>query len=229
MSSESDQIKNVESFEALTKTIFFGKNNAICWKRDLDIDFSEIVTKLILNENITTIEISDLLKLNLSFEGNQARKIIINDLKLLTDFGAQPTLNLIKYYDRDDTFEFISTDVYSFHVDKSPVLIDTYLCTYFGASSDIIKNEEVDQKILIPEVRNKLKNLYDGPDENFELFLEEHFFDLHYEMKKNAKPINLGNGNIWRLAVKHPDQRVLPCVHRAPIENTNEFRLMLIC
>lgn len=32
MSFESDHIKNVESFEALTKTNFIGKKNAICWK-----------------------------------------------------------------------------------------------------------------------------------------------------------------------------------------------------
>jgi hypothetical protein len=31
------------------------------------------------------------------------------------------------------------------------------------------------------------------------------------------------------LAVDHPTQQVLPCVHRAPIEIDGEYRLLLIC
>lgn len=55
------------------------------------------------------------------------------------------------------------------------------------------------------------------------------FFDLHYQPKAHAQPINLGIGHIWRLAVDHPTQKVLPCVHRAPVENDGEYRLLLIC
>ncbi|RYZ28666.1 MAG: DUF1826 domain-containing protein, partial [Chitinophagaceae bacterium] len=29
--------------------------------------------------------------------------------------------------------------------------------------------------------------------------------------------------------VDHPKQQVLPCIHRAPIENEGECRLLLIC
>jgi hypothetical protein len=29
--------------------------------------------------------------------------------------------------------------------------------------------------------------------------------------------------------VDHPEQQVLPCVHRAPLENNGEYRLLLIC
>ena len=71
-------------------------------------------------------------------------------------------------------------------------------------------------------------NLYDGPETGFDSFLEEYFFDLHYQANDNAVPINLGTGHLWRLAVDHPTQQVLPCVHRAPVEN-DQLRLLLIC
>src|SRR5690606_1859276 len=114
-------------------------------------------------ENITEVFPEDLIALRLSEKGNVAREIILNDLQLLADFGASPSLNLLKCYERDDEFDFISTDVYSFHVDRSPIATDTFLCTYHGAASDIISNSQADQKILIPEIRTKLKELYDGP------------------------------------------------------------------
>jgi hypothetical protein len=77
-------------------------------------------------------------------------------MQLLSDFGASPTLNLIQNYERDDELNFISTDVYSFHVDRSPIPTDTFLCTYHGAASEILPNDQVEQKILIPEIREKL-------------------------------------------------------------------------
>lgn len=227
--SDNHQVGVVSSFSELINTKFKGMVNAICWSRDLKGDFKEIVSQLQLIENITEISVEDLLALQLSEKGILARDIILNDLQLLTDFGASPVLNLLKNYERDEEFDFISTDVYSFHVDRSPIGTDTFLCTYYGASSDIISNDQVEQKILIPEVREKLKELHDGPEAEFETFLKEYFFDLHYQAKSNAKPVNLGVGNLWRLAVDHPSQEVLPCVHRAPVENDGEYRLLLIC
>ena len=227
--SENPQIRVVNSFLELVNTKFQGLNNAMCWQRDLSGDFKEIATKLSLEENITEISIEDLMALNLSENGNLARKTILNDIALLTEFGASPSLNLLKCYERDDELDFISTDVYSFHVDRSPIETDTFLCTYHGAASDIVSNDQVEQKILIPEIREKLKALHDGFEAEFDQFLEEYFFDLHYEPKPNAKPVNLGLGHLWRLAVDHPTQSVLPCVHRAPKENDGEYRLLLIC
>jgi len=228
-SSENHQFGVVSSFSELLDTSFHGVMNAICWSRKLNGDFAEIVYKLQLKENITEVSIEDLLALELSENGILAREIILNDLNLLSDFGASPSLNLLKNYERDEEFDFISTDVYSFHVDRSPVGIDTFLCTYYGAASDIIPNDEAKQKILIPEIRAKLKQLHDSPEEEFEDFLKENFFDLHYEAKPDANPTNLGIGHLWRLAVDHPSQKVLPCVHRAPVENDGEYRLLLIC
>lgn len=219
----------VSSFSALINTSFKGNTNALCWHRNLTGDFREIVSKLQLRDNITEITTHELLSLELSEEANIAREIIINDIQLLTDFGASPSLNLLKSYERDDELDFISTDVYSYHVDRSPIATDTFLCTYHGASSDIIANDEALQKILIPDIREKLKKLHDGPESEFESFLKDYFFDLHYQAKPNAQPINLGVGHLWRLAVDHPKQEVLPCIHRAPLENDGEYRLLLIC
>lgn len=227
--SDNHQIEVVSTFSELINTHFQGKINAMCWYRNLDGDFKEIVSKLLLKENITEISEGDLLALKLSEKGNIARKIILNDLELLADFGALPSLNLLKNYERDEEFDFISTDVYSYHVDRSPIGTDTFLCTYYGAASDILPNEQALQKIQVPEIREKLKELYDGPEEEFESFLKDCFFDLHYQAQPNAQPTNLGIGHLWRLAVDHPAQKVLPCVHRAPIENEGEYRLLLIC
>lgn len=227
--SDNNQIGVVSTFSELVHTDFKGEMNALCWYRNLEGDFSEIVNQLQLKDNITVLEPKDLLALQLSEKGSVARAIILNDWQLLTDFGASPSLNLLKCYERDEEFDFISTDVYSFHVDRSPIATDTYLCTYHGAASDIIANDQAEQKILLPEIREKLAALHHGPAEEFEDFLKDNYFDLHYQAKPNATPVNLGIGNLWRLAVDHPEQQVLPCIHRAPIEKEGEYRLLLIC
>ena len=125
--SNQQQVLVVSSFDELVHTAFSGKNNAINWRRNLEGDFEEIVNQLILKDDITVISIADLNDLDLSNEGIKARNILINDLQQLTVFGASPTLNLLKCYERDTEFDFISTDVYSFHVDRSliPCLLYT--------------------------------------------------------------------------------------------------------
>lgn len=227
--SNHKQIGIVSTFTELVQTDFKGANNALCWYRNLEGDFKELVNQLQLKENITEVTPEDLLALQLSEQGSIAREIILNDLQALTDFGAAPVLNLLKCYERDDAFDFITTDVYSYHVDRSPIATDTFLCTYHGAASDLIANEQAVQKILIPEIREQLKALHDGPSEAFEDFLKEQYFDLHYQAQPNTTPTNLGVGHLWRLAVDHPTQQVPPCIHRAPIEKDGEYRLLLIC
>jgi hypothetical protein len=229
LTQAENQIQYVSNFQELVSYPFHGENNAMCWTRNLIGDFSEIVRKVKLKENITVLELKELSKLQLSEQGNLAREILINDFKLLEAHGASPTLNLIKCYQRDDAYPLFPTDVYSFHIDRSPIPVDTFLCTYHGYSSEIVPNSQAVQKIIIPEIRDGLKKLYQGPDEGFEVFLSEHFFDLHYQAKPEAKPISCGIGKLWRLAVDHPESKVLPCLHRAPNEDKGQIRLLMIC
>jgi hypothetical protein len=229
LSSSNYQIHCVTGFQELVSTPFYGEVNAMCWTRKLKGDFAEIVNKVELNGNMSELSEEQLSRLQLSADGQLAREILLNDLKALKAHGAAPILNLIRCYDRDDNVPFFPTDVYSFHVDRSPIPTDTFLCTYYGDSSEILPNAEAEQKVLIPEIRTELKKLYDGPDEGFEDFLTEHFFDLHYQAKPTARPVSLGLGHLWRLAIDHPERQVPPCVHRAPMEKSGQTRLMLIC
>ncbi|RYM32507.1 hypothetical protein ERX46_14635 [Brumimicrobium glaciale] len=222
-------IQQVSDFQELVSTSFQGGINAICWNRKLIGDFSEIVQKIELNENMVEITQEELRELQLSKQGQLAREILINDFNLLKAQGASPVLNIINNYERDDSYPFFPTDVYSFHVDRSPIPSATFLCTYFGESSEIIPNSEATQKVLIPEIRAELKKLHGGKEDGFEVFLSEYFFDLHYQAKPDGNAISLGIGNLWKLAIDHPQSKVLPCLHRAPKEKEGEKRLMIIC
>lgn len=227
--SSSNQIQHVSTFDDLLSTPFQGAVNALCWERKLMGDFAEIVQQVELHENMTELGEEELREMHLSEEGERAREILLTDLKVLKEHGASPILNVIQYYERDDSYPFFPTDVYSFHVDRSPIPTATFLCTYVGASSELIANAQALQKVLVPEIREELRKLYSGTEEGFEAFLTEHFFDLHYLAKPDAQIVNLGKGHLWKLAVDHPQSKVLPCVHRAPIEKTGERRLLLIC
>lgn len=228
-SRSEHQLHRVSSFQELVSFPFQGERNTVCWERELKGDFLEIVNSFDFEGNMIELDETDLFNLKLSEQGQTARESLINDLKLLRNHGASPTLNIIKKYERDDAFPFFPTDVYSYHVDRSPIPVDTFLCTYYGESSDILPNSQAIQKAHIPEIRKELKKLHNGNELEFEAFLSDNFFDLHYEAIPNAKPISLGIGNLCRLATDHPENASLPCIHRAPKENTDEPRLLLIC
>jgi hypothetical protein len=229
LSHTPNQIHYATNFQDFVSTPFHGDMNAICWTRKLIGDFSEIANKVDLSENIVALDEDELLALPLSEQGRLARDILLSDLRALKAHGSSPILNVIRYYERDDAYPFFPTDVYSFHVDRSPVPTDTFLCTYYGEPSEILPNSQAMQKVLVPEIRDELKKIYRGTDEGFESFLSEHFFDLHYLPKPEAQPISLGLGHLWRLAVDHPESQVLACVHRAPKEKNGQKRLLLIC
>lgn len=229
LQSDKNHILQVSTFEELISSSFEGTTNAICWKRNLQGNFSELIGQLELNENIREIEIEELLDLRLNKAGELARETLIKDFNLLKNYGADPVINLIKNYERDISFPFFPTDVYSFHVDRSPIPSATFLCTYYGSPSEIVANSDTIQKILIPEIREKLKELHGIEEKGFEAFLTENFFDLHYQALSKARPISLGIGHIWKLAIDHPESKVLPCIHRAPEEKNGQKRLLLIC
>jgi hypothetical protein len=222
-------IRYVTSFQELVSMPFEGEVNAMCWPREMQGDFAEIAHQLRPSGNMATIEPEELEALRLSQEGELARRTLLDDLRMLTAHGASPVLNVIDHYDRDDSYALFPTDVYSFHVDRSPVPTETFLCTYHGEPSELLANAHARQKVLIPELRAELRKLYDGEEEGFEAFLVQHFFDLHYQPAPDAIPQRLGVGHLWKLAVDHPESRVLPCVHRAPLETSGQPRLLLIC
>ena len=225
----TSSFQTVSSIEVLLATPFEGTVNAVCLSRELNGDFSEIIAKTPLEGKITVIDPAELRQLDLSKQGQLAREILLNDFDTLTAYGAAPTINIITSYERDDSFPFFPTDVYSFHVDRSPIPSATFLCTYHGDSSEILPNALAEQKILVPEIREALKKIYTGPEEEFDTFLSDYFFDLHYQPTDPTRIISLGQGNIWRLAIDHPESPVLPCIHRAPFESSGTPRLLLIC
>jgi hypothetical protein len=222
-------IQIVSNFNDLVNSPFHGEVNALCWQRELHGNFEEIVHRLASVENIFEVTEETLLSLDLSDDGQNARQIILDDLALLKAHGAMPSLNVIKYYERDEENAIFPTDVYSFHVDSSPIGSDTFLCTYFGAPSEILPNTQAEQKVMVPAVRAAMEKLNDKGEADLELFITENFYDLHYQAKTNASPIGLGIGHIWRLATANPESKVLPCIHRAPIEKQGQPRLLLIC
>lgn len=222
-------IQLITNFNDLVNTPLNGNTNFLCWERTLIGDYHEIIQKCTSTENITVIEPEHLRNLNLTAAGQLARNTILNDFQLLSDYGAAPTLNIIKNYDRDSPEHIFPTDVYSFHIDRSPLPVDTFLCTYYGATTEILPNNQSIQKIQIPKIRIQLKNNFQGSDAAFEIHLIENFYDLHYAALPNAQIIQIPLGHICRLAIDHPKAQTLPCIHRAPFENAGEYRLLLIC
>jgi hypothetical protein len=211
------RIQLVASFEELMTTPFYGEVNALCWCRELPGNFKEVIEKLGAGEGITTLEEEDVEGLEVSVDGRVAVNIMLGDLRLLREHGLEPVLDCVNGYLRDAEPGPVPTDVYSFHVDSATVAADTYLCTYYGAASEGLRNDEAIRRVDVPETRAELLELYGGSDDGgFNEFLNENCFDLHYSAVHGAKPFVFGLGNLWRIAVKHPGCPVPPCIHRAP-------------
>ena len=225
---KSSNLVHVNNFQDLISTPFHGTTNAISWSRELEGDFEEIVNAIAFEGTMLEIDEEDLLALELSEAGKVARETILSDFKLLSELGASPVLNIITNYEADE-HPFFPKDVYSFHIDRSPIATDTFLCTYYGDASELISNEHAIQKIQIPEIQKKIEKAYIGEATDFDAFVSEHFFDLHYQALEDATIIRADIGHIWRIAVDHPESKVLPCVHRAPRETSRRKRLLLIC
>ncbi|MEO6993879.1 MAG: hypothetical protein ABI273_09640 [Lacunisphaera sp.] len=211
------RIKMVPDFSELLATPFSNGVNALCWPRTLAGDFSEIVALLDTGEGITAIDDDRLLALRLTPAGETARALILGDLERLRTLGLAPELNCIRSYPRDDDGGAVRTDVYSFHADSAPAGTDTFLCTYLGAASEGLRNDEARRRIDVAETRAELLAQYGGgDDDDFRAHLHENCYDLHYAPMPQAQPFNFGLGNFWRIAVDSPENPVPPCVHRAP-------------
>jgi hypothetical protein len=224
------RIKVVNSFHELVTTRVANGINALCWERTPSGDFGEIVEQLGAGEGIVALDEARLAALSLSEAGRIARDILLEDQRLLRAQGLAPELNCIHGYPRDEEPTPVRTDVYSFHVDRAPVETDTWLCTYYGAPSEGLLNEEAQRRIDHPETRARLLELFAGEDnEEFLEFLAEHSFDLHYAPAPHARPFSFGLGNLWRIACAYPGSPVPPCLHRAPETRPGDPpRLLLI-
>ncbi len=210
-------IKVVQSFDELVSTQFGVGVNALCWPRTLEGDFGEVVARLGKIEVITSLDDAGLLQLTLSDAGKAARNMLIQDQKRLRDMGLSPILDCIPCYPRDDDPGPVPTDVYSYHADSATVETDTWLCTYHGAASEGLRNEDAIRRVDIPETRAELLKLYGGKDDgDFLIYLSENCYDLHYVTKPDAKPYTFGMGHLWRIATQYPGSPVPPCIHRAP-------------
>lgn len=213
----NNRIKVVQNFQELVTTPFADGVNALCWSRTLAGNFGEIVERLEVSEEITNLDEARLMELRLSAAGQIARDILLADLQLLRSHALAPELNCLQSYPRDEDDATVRTDVYSFHADRAPIAASTYLCTYFGPSSEGLRNEDAQRRVDLPTTRAELLQLFGGNDDaGFREFLSENCYDLHYAPAPAAQPYTFGLGNLWRIAIEHPGSPVPPCIHRAP-------------
>jgi hypothetical protein len=211
------RIKVVKSFDELVTTSFGGGVNALCWERTLTGDFGEVVEQLGVSEGIATLDDSRLNALRVTGAGRAAIDVLLEDQRLLRAHGLSPVLDCIRGYPRDEDPGAVRTDVYSFHADSATVEADTWLCTYTGASSEGLRNDEAQRRVDIPETRAELIKLFGGEDDgDFLDYLRENCYDLHYAAVPQAQPFSFGLGNLWRIATDWPGCPVPPCIHRAP-------------
>ena len=224
------RIQVVGSFEELVTTPFAGGVNALCWPRLLSGDFGEVVAQLGVGEGIVTLDDARLRKLALSDVGRASVEVLLADQQRLREIERDPVLNCIHGYPRDEEPGPVRTDVFSFHADSAPVEADTWLCTYHGAVSEGLRNDEARRRVEIPETRAELLRLFEGEDDaDFGEYLSDHCYDLHYAPLPQARPFSFGLGNLWRLAVDWPGSPVPPCIHRAPDTSPGDpSRLLLI-
>lgn len=231
------RIRRVGSFEELVSSKFKHGINAFFWERELDGDFEELVRSLTSDAPVTGVSpVDESALLKHAVENGTTRAAaaaIVRDLESLRGIGYEPEMNFVSNYPREIDEIPVPTDVYSFHVDSAPFETDTFLCTYYGATSEGLSVDHAIRRVDQPATRAALLEMFGGADgEGFEQYLEDNCYDLHYLPKIKASPYSFGVGCLWRLAVKYPGCRVPPFVHRAPSTKNHPIgtlpRLLLI-
>ncbi len=229
MANATQRVRQVRSFTELLATPFAGDVNALCWERTLPGDYAEVIAQLGTGNGIVTIDDERLQALDLSPAGQLAAEALLADQELLRAHDLAPSLNCIYDCIRGVDAGTVPTDVMSFHVDSSPVEVDTWLCTYHGACSEGLANEVARRKVDQPEIRAALLREYGGADDaGFAEFLSDCSYDLHYAPVPTAHPYPFGKFSLWRIATQWPGSPVLPCIHRAPENTPDSPRLLLI-
>lgn len=223
------RVRKVPDFAELLRTPFADGVNALCWERTLPGDYAEVIAKLGAGRGIVALDEDDLRGLDVGPGGRAAIDAMLADLRLLRDHDLDPTLNCVHDCVRAADAGLVPTDVMSFHVDSAPIEVDTWLCTYHGACSEGLPNEDAVRKVDLPEIRTALLKEYGGADDkSFAEYLAEHCYDLHYAPKPGAAPYPFGKFNLWRIATQWPGSPVPPCIHRAPENPPGAPRLLLI-
>src|SRR5687768_1208451 len=145
----------VESFAELLARPFDDGNNALRWPRALDGDFREVARLLAPREaeGVIVVEPDALRALPLSAAGRIAADVMLDDVRRLDELGRDPVLNCITSYPRDERGLPIATHVMSFHADRAPIEVDSWLCTYWGKSSEGLDNDDARRLIDAPEIR----------------------------------------------------------------------------
>ena len=212
------RVKAVQSLHELVSTPFADGVNALCWPRALPGDFREVVEALGTGEGIVTLDESRLRALVLSEAGKTAQGFLLADQQMLRACDLQPNLDCVHGSERAEPEGLFHTDVYSWHIDTATVPADTFLCTYVGATSEGLRNDQAQRRVDVPETRAELLRLYGGNDDaGFLEYLAEDYYDLHYDALPQTQPFSFGIGNLWRIAIGYPGCSVPPCVHRAPL------------
>jgi hypothetical protein len=215
-----DRIKVVSSFDALMASTFGPEINAICWQRTLTGNFDELAASLGGEDEIISLDEEMLTNLRprLSAMGRMAVDALLEDQRLLLARGLSPSLECVPRYQRDETSQTIPTDVYSFHADRATVATDTFLCSYNEAATEGLRNDMAQRHTDIPTVRAELLKLFQQEEEagDFDAYLRENCYDLHYAETAKTASFSFGIGNLWRIAVEYPGCPVPPCLHRAP-------------
>ena len=225
-------VRRVQSWEELVATPFGEGINALCWERTLPGDYAEVVRLLGggNGEALRALEPEELRALRVGPEGRKAVEQMIADFELLRAQDLDPVLNCIYGYPRDEEPGPVVTDVFSFHADRAPFEAATFLCTYHGPSSEGLRPEDAVRRVDVPSTRAALRAAFGGEEgAEFEAFLAEFCYDLHYAPVTRAQPYSFGRGNLWRITTEFPGSPVPPCVHRAPDTQPGDpARLLLI-
>ncbi|MBL9078409.1 MAG: hypothetical protein JNL08_12940 [Planctomycetes bacterium] len=209
-----------------------GEHNAVRWRRSPAGDFAELAQLAAAIDAADRVPLDETILLDLrrhaSLAGSAAIDRVLADLALLRDHGHEPSVELLRRYERDPDPD-LPIDVHSFHVDTANAATETILCTYFGAPSEVLARADALRCVDEPTLRARLWQRFGaGDDPAFAAWLAEHAFDLHYRPREGAAPpFAFGRGELCRLAVEHPFAAARACVHRAP-PHDGVPRLLLI-
>ncbi|MCB1228353.1 MAG: hypothetical protein KDK99_21280 [Verrucomicrobiales bacterium] len=226
------RIRRVRSFEELTQTPLIDGLQALEWSRDVPPgDFARLAHLLAktCGEGITPLDFDELDTLSLSPPCRIALASLRVDFERLLTLGLHPELNLINGCYLDATGGPLRTDVCSWHIDSATAPADTWLCTYFGAVTEGLIHEDALRRVDQPDLRALLLHQFGGTEgSEFDAFLAEHCYDLHYQPRPGAQAVAFGIGQLWRVTTLCPGAASPPFVHRAPESPPGAPRLLLI-